>query len=508
MRYRVKRMLRDYLRSTQFARGQRGLPLEILVYGLFFLVMTAGGLVAHLYEKANFLHHSRDYQFYLNTYHLTWSSLASKPGTIALHPEGQNVFGFFGTDGFPTILHNIHFSPITLPLSFLFSLGGEIAILVIYATVVCAGVLLVTREVLGTDRRALIWASFFLISVSPLVFSLISYDLRVWIPFAGLTLMLVFAIHTGKKAWVILLLSLALLGTREESIFPVVIASIHLLALGRKSLSASVVTLSLFYLCLCWLYFSALTDFSFEWEWTARFFMGLTALGYAVAIISFTLTTERIWLANFRTWLLSFAEKDRFSPALVLLFWALLYLVPVLGMWTLELRQLSFTDATSPRYAVAAFILALLGVHLTRLVAGPILSKIFIASTVLVGLLSSGYAWHTSLPRVSADIVDASDQISTIKNTISQDSRILISLSLHQAFWNWDARVVERLPARFSGDRGRFWPENKDQVIRSLNDFDYILLDLAAESTTDLVPHLSMACEESGTVLLCHSANR
>ncbi|TCJ14681.1 hypothetical protein EZJ19_09550 [Parasulfuritortus cantonensis] len=107
---------------------------------IVFAILVIASLLYYYFKRNHLGFHTRDFQYYLSGYILKTSS--NNTGTININPEGFNAYGFSGTDGYPNIFSDIHFSPITYPISALYQLGGEPLVATLFAGAAAAAILL------------------------------------------------------------------------------------------------------------------------------------------------------------------------------------------------------------------------------------------------------------------------------------------------------------------------------------------------------------------------------
>ena len=421
-------------------------------------LLLAGPVFAvHVAKKWNLSFHTRDYQSYLNHYDAKIATLWDVTRPSNLNATGTNFLGFNGIDGFPYASSDIHLSPVNYLSSALFNLSGEFSLALVFALFASFAVL----KVLQSETRLLHErsAQVFALLALPAFIMFATYDLRPFVLLSSVLLLTCLAVHMARSDRVILALVIVGFTAREEGYWIAMMASCHLLALGRLRLAWALAGLAGLYIALAhWAFWN--TSFVFH-------FWGLIVV--AIPLIP---------LAFFATW--RHRKGEQIGAALVRL-----GILPdancATGMLALADDLSCAVLAVAGRGAVADAALFYAtdggrpcrqsGVAARRSPVVKFLPAVALClAFVQDGVRLSGQVWPQDRNRNAP--------IWKFANELSADARIVTTMGLHQAFWSRHAVVWDRLPAT-AETRGQniTWPDNRPRLGEYIDQADYLLLD-------------------------------
>jgi hypothetical protein len=462
-------------------------PRDVKIFLLFFLT----GVSFYLFKKINLLFHTRDFQYYISVFASRWGSLFNNNHDLKLHPEGRNILGFFGTDGYPTIRDDIHFSPITYVLSYFYHLGGEILILFIYAFAVSFSLTYLLKRFFYCDSVRGYFQTIFLVVIAIGAARFISFDMRVWVLLVSVIVMLLLFAELKASSIAILSLSLLAFLIREESYFFVLICASYLAYQKRFYLSLLLTALSISYLLVVYkLYFSN-TSFNFAFQISSFVFILLPIL-----IFVFTVLTSKF--ENIKNFFYKFLYlrfpylKLIYGQDRIFVFWFFILLTPLWANLFIsgKVHQL----LTHERYFFVWVFLVLLIIRFNffRRARKPIVFFI-------LGFLMAFPIFRT----VSTDRFLLAFNAWQISKSTASGDKVLTSLALHQAFINHNSIVYERLPATSINDNLRFWPSNRDRLIRELKSVDIVVLPTKEPIDFNIFTESGFTCSVSGHLKVC-----
>jgi hypothetical protein len=84
-----------------------------------------------------------------------------------------------------------------------------------------------------------------------------------------------------------------------------------------------------------------------------------------------------------------------------------------------------------------------------------------------------------------------------------KDDLIVTNYEFHQAFWNHNAVVWQRLPATAIDDDGRFWPRNRDRLAEYVKNADLFLVSAAEAELISGLGVRRLNCRPLSTATLC-----
>ncbi len=421
-------------------------------------LLLAGPVFAvHVAKKWNLSFHTRDYQSYLNLYDAKIATLWDVTRPSNLNATGTNFLGFNGIDGFPYASSDIHLSPVNYLSSALFNLSGEFSLALVFALFASFAVL----KVLQSETRLLHErsAQVFALLALPAFIMFATYDLRPFVLLSSVLLLTCLAVHMARSDRVILALVIVGFTAREEGYWIAMMASCHLLALGRLRLAWALAGLAGLYIALAyWAFWN--TSFVFH-------FWGLIVVAIPLIPLAFFATWrhrkgEQIGAALVRLGILPDA-----NCATGMLAWLMIYLAPY---WLL----LAVVRSPMPPYFMPLMAVVLAASLAWRHARSPVVKFLPAVALCLAfvqdGVRLSGQVWPQDRNRNA--------QIWKFANELSADARIVTTMGLHQAFWSRHAVVWDRLPAT-AETRGQniTWPDNRPRLGEYIDQADYLLLD-------------------------------
>jgi len=199
------------------------------------IISTILGLIYSILKKNGLGFYYVDYNFYYSIFHI--NSGLSELQEIFMHPGGENALGFEGMDGYPYISNEIHLSLIQSPLSYLFRIGGEKVIFLVYSFFASLATILLVKYFFPFSKKNRNSLLLIFIAILPSYLTFTSFDLRVFILLMSFVALVFYAIETDANDYLVLLLIFALFLIREEFMYFGLVASIHLFWKRRIFLS-------------------------------------------------------------------------------------------------------------------------------------------------------------------------------------------------------------------------------------------------------------------------------
>jgi hypothetical protein len=466
----------------------------------FVFLLVAAGIALHFFKKFTLSYHTRDYQYYLNTFEFRWNLLTEESHKVLLHPKGKNVLGFSGTDGYPTIQTDIHFSPITYPLSLLNQLGGEIILVFIFSLSVAITLIYLINICLENDVDIKVKRIFLYASLSVGAIQLITYDLRIWVLLVPCVLLLFLSIRNNSSALTIILLSFLALSIREESYYFVLICAAYLTYFGRQRLAFCLAIFSFVQLALAYYYFIQKTGLSFSiGKVTLIFLMTPVAVFMLSQQTMFHKFIGARWFRKKVYKVFSFNELSEETKSLYI--WLLLLLFPLVANIIITRDFPGFF--VGERYFFLLAFSCVVGIRLLnfRITWHKYTSLLVFFTITMLAL--------TSLSRmISRTDISLAEEVWRISKKTSFQTNFITSYKLQQAFWKHHGVVFQRLPAVSKNDLDRFWPKNRERLIEVIRKSSFAIFHINDAAPLELFKNEGFNCVMSNSLILCTRATK
>ncbi|BAL22923.1 hypothetical protein [Azoarcus sp. KH32C] len=463
------------------------------------LILFVCAVVFHFMKKLTLSFHTRDYPYYLVALDSRIGSLFGETRQLLLQPKGVNIFGFSGIDGFPYAHNDVHFSPLTYILSAGFQIGGEPLIVAFYAALSVLWAFQLSGYALrrpAEERKRTV----IILALAGFFLQFCTYDLRVWIPLVGFTVLLAMAVDRDETPRKILFLALLTLFTREESVFFVGIAAAHLFWKRRYALALTVGLATVLNVVAGYLYFFKTTAFTFSFTarnlvFLAAPLMLFVALAGARAVAVYSLQLGRIAALGLRVSAAGRRLYDRLfdSPFFV---WINIYLFPLWANWATTKHN--FKTLLSPRYMVLLFVVACLIMRKVSLNSRRRAAIAYgVASVILIHSVVS------ARPATALKNLATGREVWALSREIGHDTPIVTNFTYKQVFWNHSAVTVERLPAESADDEERAWPRNRRRLVPYIEAAEYVVLDNEGGAMIGSLLPERIKCAQAATVSIC-----
>ena len=467
------------------------------------LFLTTIALVVSFYyiRKYNLDFHNRDYQYHLNVFSDSVNIISGSFEQLLLSPNGRNALGFSGVDAFPTSAASIHFSPIVYFLGALFDIGGEVLLIVAYTLLTGFGFLAVYTLFEG-NKRANITKIILYGALFPYYIYFVTYDFRVYTIFISGIMLLFYFVSKEVRPSLIVSAIIVLFLLREEAYYFSFVAATQLLFYNRTKFSAIVSTISFVYLLALYVYYLNFTKFQMEFGIDTVVFLVLPPLVYLGGVLlkagnpivgscSANCRLRAVHDKIFHG--VGQSENARLFHAFL---WLNVYLAPIWARALVNVRVSSLFD----RYFVLLFSIAIgLGLAVRIYPRAKAVRITITAVSAIFLVVAAGrfgdkflhFQWERN--RLVWDIAEGADP----------QSLIVTGIKLHQAFWNKNAVVWQRLPAVSVDDDGRFWPDNRNRLAKFVAKADIFVLEREGVEAIQGLGVRNLHCRHVADISVC-----
>lgn len=470
----------------------------------------------HILKRDALRFHPRDYNYYAEqAARLTDPGLAK---SFAMHIEGYNFLGLQGVEGVISLYHAIHaeyFRYLYVALYAIFR--HPLALYIFYSLVFFLPIAYFALLSHPHNRRHVIILLLFslLYLAFPATLNSATADLRSRVLFAPAWCLVILSVYYERPFWEKTLFFLLLVGIREEGIIlgGIVIVLNHMLMKGKPGQWLQTITFLMIDI-------GALVMFLAFMRWG-----GFTRVDAAYNPLNFLRSLPPAY------WVIILA-------LVVLVGLLILYvvrkrpssyrLIVVLGVYTLGILLSGFqwlrdmlrwyqtqsqvsppgfgdilvSATTNEMTALVFYMLIMLGVILWEMsgaISRRLLVALFSALILISTIISLSYypplirEWRENVPpaRLVWDFAHTHDRYTT---------QVLLDYDTYQAFYNYDQMIVyNRLPVWDALPEKRYYPENKDALVRQIQKgLDYAVISRAS---LENVLELAQLAEVSADVI-------
>ena len=236
--------------------------------------------------------HWRDFGFFVDRYRHLLDVPAWRH--VPMNPNGNDIFGFHGIDGHPTVHHEVHASPIEYPLALLYRISGSLAAISAALLVgYLAALVYVHQRATDTLRVPVLHLSMLaMLALSPPFLFATTFDLR---PFELLgPFVLALSVALASRAPLSHFVVIALLGfsAREDAAPILALGCVALHLDGRARDARALYALALGYAVVFHVVYGVWMGFEHEWSADSLGALGMVALYPALLLVP--RVTERL----------------------------------------------------------------------------------------------------------------------------------------------------------------------------------------------------------------------
>lgn len=268
--------------ATPNARHERLARVAIGVVALAAAMLSMIGF--HLMRRG-LAFHDRDFGFFVTHYAHVWDVPAW--ARVPMNPNGNDVFGFEGIDGYPTVRDEVHASPIEYLLAPVYLLTRSVyALQVVFIGAYLATFAYVVRRPIPATRtpiaRVIVVA---LLALTPATLYATTFDLRPFIllgPFVVLLAVALVSRAPGRHLAAIAALGLA---AREDAAIVLALAAAYLHLDGRPVDARRLYAAVVLYVIVFFAVFTWALGFAHAWNAESLAAFALLAVYPALALV-------------------------------------------------------------------------------------------------------------------------------------------------------------------------------------------------------------------------------
>ena len=453
--------------------------------------------------------HTRDFNYFVEQAARLTDPLLTK--SFALQIEGYNIFGLQGIEGVYNLYHAIHTEYFRYMYVLLYGIFRDpIALFIFFSLIFYLPILyLAVLPQLNQREHTVQWLLFSLLYIIfPATLSSATADLRPRVLIAAVWCLAVLAVHFNRPFVEKLIFFLMLIGIREEAIFlgAVLIGLNYIRMDDRRDRNMQTAV----FLAIDLLALIAFLAFM-RWGGYTRVDNKFNPLTYLELLLSQYLVFILVFAVLLGLWLWFSRRKNRkqFRNIIYLLCYSVAigmagfqWLRDTFGWFDIQSQEavtssyeLLIMAVTDYSTALVFYFLILLVVILWEFTRGAS-RKLLITGYSLLIVFSMvitlnhypakliGWRENVAPARLVWDFTAAHDRY---------DTRVMLDYDTYQAFYNYDKVIVyNRLPVWDAHPENRFYPQNKDSLVKQIQSgIEYAVI--SRESLEDILELTGLA---------------